>query len=140
MFGATEETDGNLTANAGPPSTTYSWYRNGTEADVRCVFKNELKINGVLYHSANYYTEYRCTRTNYSFLEDARNMVGIVSTSGYNALDNNCLTKALQVFRAYDPTSLAFSKDGVATPPTVYYDSLNWGVSYALADTTGCPS
>jgi hypothetical protein len=51
-------------------------------------------------------------------LGGANNLADSVSHSGYNVMDNNCLSKAVEVFNAYSP-SLSLDKGFVTVPITI---------------------
>ena len=121
VFGGTEG-DGDLFVDAGPPTNDESWYQVGTFDQVQSVFKNQLIVNGTTYHNSDYYVSYRCAVTTVANLEDAWNEVQTVSTSGYNILDNNCLTKSVAVMEAYDPNWYSGGVNpGDVQSPTIYY-------------------
>jgi len=96
------------------------------------IFKNPYVVQGRLYHPGSYYTSYRCSKTSKADLLAALTAANAVSTDGYNFLTNNCLTKALAVFVAYDSTLQL--QPGDSTPPYDYYLGLGdpWGEATSL--------
>jgi len=131
-FGSTEDLGGELWVTVGLPAADWSWWRHGTEAQVRDTFKNRLVINGKEYHSAGYYTEYRCKTTKVAHLADAFEGLRYAMGSGYDVNFDNCLTKSIYVFMKYDP-GLGL-EDGHDTGPTSYFNSklTGFGPVYAV--------
>jgi hypothetical protein len=121
FFGSTEDLGGEPWVTSGLPSDDYSWWRQGTEDQVRDTFKNRLVISGKEYHAAGYYTDYRCKTTKVANLGDAFDGLQYAMSSGYDINFNNCLTKSVYIFMKYDP-SLGLA-DGADTGPNSYFDS-----------------
>jgi len=113
-------------------ASTESWLLTGTFSQAMSIFKNPYVVQGRLYHPDPYYISYRCTKTSEADLPAALTAANAVSTDGYNFLTNNCLTKALAVFVAYDPT--LHLQPGDSTPPYDYYLGLGdqWGEVLSL--------
>ena len=95
---------------------------------------NDFKYAGY-YHSANYYTMYRCHSTPTSAVGAAIAKARAEANS-YNVVFDNCLTKSIDIFNAYySPTNLPW---GVRWPPVEYFDValsypwVNWGPIHYL--------
>ena len=132
IFGSTEDSDRNIAVAAGTMESTESWFLNGTFSQAMATFKKPYVVHGRLYHPDLYYTSYRCSKTSKADLPAALTAANAVSTDGYNFLTNNCLTKALAVFVAYDPT--LHLQPGDSAPPYDYYLGLGdqWGDAMSL--------
>ena len=126
ICGSTEEVDtGTILVPPGPMSNDESWYKIGTFAECRAAFGRQMTVNGKVYHDAGYYETYKCITTKWSHVSDAWNTAQIMLTSGFAALGNNCLWKAVMIMSHYDPTWVApYIDDGATDPPTLYYDAL----------------
>ncbi|MFE2070544.1 hypothetical protein ACFXDH_50705 [Streptomyces sp. NPDC059467] len=131
VYGSTENNSGKPTISAG--QNTDSWSRTGSWAQVTADFKGALTINGHHYHNAGYYTQYRCRNTNTSAVGAANTTAAQQLGNGYDWFSNNCLTKGVQIFWAYDSSLRAVPPasnpkgigSGVGVGPNWYIDHLN---------------
>ena len=130
-YGATENRSGQWTVDAG--QNTDSWIKNGTWSQVTADFKNALSINGHYYHDHGYYTQYRCRNTAQSSVGAAVNEARTQQNNGYNFINNNCLTKSINIFWSYD-NSLHDLPYAGTTGPNWYFDNelTGFGAKVAL--------
>jgi hypothetical protein len=107
LFGATE-------------SPTFNWRDHG---DVNTMFNTfrGLRGKGIAQH---YYTQWRCKSTGGSSVGAASTKVDQLYRQQYNALFDNCLTRTVAIFKAYD-SSLSGLASGAATGPNFYFDHLD---------------
>lgn len=82
-------------------------------------------------HDAEGYYSYRCENTLAADQRDANTMVNRVNGKDYNLMVNNCLTKSIQIIKAYDESGgLNGLPDGHWTAPNYYYtetlDKAGW--------------
>ena len=93
-----------------PGGDADSWMRTvGSFAQVRADFRGRLEHRGRLLHEAGYYTSMRCGDLPGAHPEAAVAKAREVTASGYWIGEDNCLTKAVDIFTAYgahlpDPT------------------------------------
>ena len=97
---------------------TWNWQREGNWASVLATFNT---TNG-----NDYYDHFRCKNTSGSAVTAAKNKVNEVYSRPYNLLWDNCLTRAVEIFKAYDG-SLNSLPGGGATGPNWYYDNSLYG-------------
>ncbi|GLX41389.1 hypothetical protein Sros01_74620 [Streptomyces roseochromogenus] len=121
IWGATEGFQNKFQINAGYYNG--SWIEGGTWRQLRGEdpTSKKRKIDLIRYDS------YRCVNTASGDLGAAQRTFNNMKANGYNGLYNNCLTKALAIFRMYSPAlSSAHMPDGYATAPRYYfYSTLN---------------
>lgn len=117
VYGATEGT-GSPLVDAG--KNTNTWQRNGTWDDVLYAFGSGIN-NG---KGIGYYTSYRCKDVRSSEPTLAYNQAITAARSGYHVLNDNCLTKAVDILRVY---GLADMHRAASTAPNSYYGSLPEG-------------
>jgi len=104
IYGATEE--------AGE-----SWHESGSFTNMLSAFRGAGP-----YHDAGYYKYYRCRTSPNSAVRAADQQVTQGEASGYNWDYNNCLTKSIAIFKAYDSGTFGGLYDGVSVPPNAYFD------------------
>jgi len=115
-FGATEGT-GALTIPAG--YDTHSWGNGGTWFGLAGSFENVFyTYYNVKLHNAKYYTQYRCFNVSSSNSSAADAEAQRQATNGYNGFNNNCLTKAIAILKAYGVTNLQAAPN---TAPNTYF-------------------
>lgn len=123
VFGATENTSGTWTVAAGDPAATQSWQSTGTFADALHAFGSGSNYN----RGGNYYTQYRCRNITSSNPAQASNQAIAAARSGYNLPDNNCLTKSVDIMRAYGvpnlPPATVGSTSGSLGQPNSYFNN-----------------
>jgi hypothetical protein len=102
IFGATENYD-------------WNWSDEGSWNHALSTFK--------VAHNPGYYTRYRCKNTPNSAVGAAINTYIAGFNRDYNGLEDNCLSRSVEVFKAYD-SSLSGLGDGKSTPPNSYYNLL----------------
>ena len=105
IYGATEEPN-------------QSWHETGSFADMLSAFSDAGN-----YHAAGYYQYYRCETSPNSSVGAADNQVAEGEASGYNVIDNNCLTKAVAIFKAYDSGTFGSLYNGDSVGPNWYFDN-----------------
>jgi hypothetical protein len=125
VFGATEDPTASPVVLAGANNGT--WSQTGNWTTVVSTFQN----GGPYHRNSNYYTQYRCTDWPSSAVGAANAMVSTVTHNGYLVTNNNCLTKALDIFRAYGVNNLP---SGDSVFPNFYFDHLpsSWGATIPL--------
>jgi hypothetical protein len=90
--GSTEQGTGN-------PSDSWIVFAT-SETTIHNDFKYALSANGKVQHSSGYYLYYRCHSTTTSAVGAAIAEARSLET-GYNLLNNNCLTKSVAIFTTY---------------------------------------
>jgi hypothetical protein len=117
IYGATENPDGN---NHGPnpdKATTGSWSYSAPWWRVLSDFRANKD-----FHGAGYYQYYRCTNTGGSSVGAAIRMADATQYDGFDGVANNCLTKAVRIYRAYDgDPRILYLPDGSWTSPATYF-------------------
>ncbi|CAM3762078.1 hypothetical protein KIPE111705_23760 [Kibdelosporangium persicum] len=108
-FGATE-------------SASYNWRDSGDLNTMFDTFRG-LRGKGI---TRGYYTQWRCKDTPNSSVGAASNKVSQLYGQSYDALWNNCLTRSVAIFKAYD-SSVSNLPSGGATGPNYYFDNLTYG-------------
>jgi hypothetical protein len=119
-YGATENGGGSLFVP--PGGNTQSWSHTGSGTDSLNAFKNAGN-----FHSANYYTRFRCLSTSTSSVGAANRAVSAEASNGYFILTNNCLTKAIAIFAAYGvtlPPGFVPGNPPIPISPNYYFDNL----------------
>ena len=106
-FGATE-------------STTFNWRDSGSATDAQNTFR------GLRGHSiaAHYYTQWKCANSASSSVTAASNEVNTLYSQGYNIANNNCLTRTIAIFKAYDGGSFGGLYNGDLEGPNNYFNNL----------------
>lgn len=125
IFGATENGGGN--AYVPPGGDNESWNASGTQSDMFAAFKNAGH-----FHSAGYYTTWRCRTIPSTAVSAAINEIGVQAGSGYVFPTNNCLTKSVAILNAYGE---GLGWPGYFQAPNNYFDNLGnagWGPVHAL--------
>ncbi|MFD7630143.1 Tat pathway signal protein [Streptomyces sp. NPDC059851] len=129
IWGATENAEGDSYTEAGKPNG--SWIAGGTWEALR----KSLKPDGG--QKKGFYDAYRCANTSGGDLRAAQRTYENMKNNGYHVTHNNCLTKAVAIFRKYSPAlSSAHLPDGGATPPNRYFgavlnDARGWEKAHA---------
>jgi hypothetical protein len=114
-FGATE----NGPSIIAPEQSIVGWYTTGTFSECTETFANGLTLEGISFHSEDYYTQYRCIATPLTSLSAALYEVEILFDT-YDAVLNNCLTKSILIFQAYS-SSLDSLNPGLGLGPNYYF-------------------
>jgi hypothetical protein len=97
-------------------SASASWHKTGTFADVLSGFQGAGDSSGA-------YKAYRCRNTDGHNEPAAGARADQVEAEDYDVLTNNCLTRSLEIFHAYDDTGgLASLGEGRLTAPRWYFD------------------
>ncbi|MCG5117310.1 Tat pathway signal protein [Streptomyces albidoflavus] len=119
IWGATENAEGD--SYTAPGKDNGSWIKGGTWDDPRTVnLRESIKRDGR--HRKGYYDAYRCINTAGGDLKAAQRTFNNMKNNGYQILHNNCLTKAISIFRKYSPAlSSSHLPDGDSTPPRNYF-------------------
>lgn len=99
------------------------WRKHGSFAQMVKDFRNS--------HDAAGYDSYRCTDTLAADQRDANGVVNRINGKTYSLLVDNCLTKSIQIIKAYDESGgLNALPDGRWTIPNLYYtaalDKAHW--------------
>lgn len=115
-FGATE-------------NASYNWRDSGDQTTMFNTFKG-LRGHGI---ATGYYTQWRCRNTANSSVTAASNKVNELYGQSYDLLWNNCLTRSVTIFQAYD-SSLNDLPGAGATGPNWYFDNelTNFGAKHPL--------
>lgn len=113
-FGATEGTPGGR--HADPGQDNQSWQDTGPWTKALYAFGSGQHYD----KGGNYYTTYRCADVSNSQHMLAYNQALTGAASGYDLLTNNCLTQAVDIFRAYGVTGLP---PAAKKMPNTYYNS-----------------
>ncbi|MEU8034874.1 Tat pathway signal protein [Streptomyces sp. NPDC049099] len=119
IWGATENAEGD--GYTAPGKNNGSWIQGGTWGEMRGETKRKRTIELARYDA------YRCINTAGGDLTAAQRTFTQMKWNGYAVFTNNCLTKAIAIFRKYsrglDSDHLP---DGYSTEPKYYfYASLN---------------
>jgi hypothetical protein len=97
--------------------TTSSWRKSGAFADVLTGFRDAKDSSGP-------YTSYRCRNTDGRDPDRASAKADQVAAEPYDILTNNCLTRSLEIFEAYDTGGdLNSLGEGKLTAPRWYFDN-----------------
>lgn len=128
-FGGTEENSGWPVMLPGNPTWTDSWHESGTQKQML----DKFRAGGETHKGSNWYTQYRCAHTSTHNITLAMVAVHTAEYSGYNGLTDNCLTKAIYIFKAYS-SDVWLYHPGSAMGPNWYFDHLpsTWGPTTAL--------
>lgn len=118
VFGATENGGGSAYVPAG--GDTESWSASGSQSQMLAAFRNAGH-----FHSAGYYTQYRCTAVANSAVGAANTAIAQAAANGYFFPTNNCLTKSVSILQAYNAGGLGWP--GYFQAPDNYFDNLAWG-------------
>ena|GEM_PF-1922669 len=105
------------------------WRKHGTFAQMVAAFRTSRDAGG--------YATYRCKDTASADQRDANSVVNQINGRDYNLMVNNCLTKSVQIVKAYDHSGgLNAMPDGHWTPPNRYYaqnlDKAGWDRAITL--------
>lgn len=114
-FGATE----NGPSPTAPDQSIVGWYTTGTFSECTTTFATNLTLEGILFHKGDYYTRYRCITTPLTSLSAAMYEVEVLFNT-YDAVENNCLTKSIIIFKAYS-SSLNSLDPGLGLGPNYYF-------------------
>ncbi|WP_051942881.1 hypothetical protein [Streptacidiphilus rugosus] len=128
-FGATENPGGAWTVPpSSDPAATGSWIGHGGWDQMLAAFRA-----GRSDHGPGYYTRYRCDATADSSPDAATRQAATEATNGYVLTDNNCLTKSVDIFKAYS-TAFASYSNGAWQVPNRYFADLpsTWTPSAGL--------
>jgi hypothetical protein len=105
VYGATEEPGEN-------------WHTSGSWPQMLASFKDSGD-----YHNAGYYLYYKCQTSPTSAVGAANKQVAAGEASGYNWDNDNCLSKAVAIFEAYDGSTFDYLGNGKGWPPNFYFDN-----------------
>jgi hypothetical protein len=99
------------------------WREHGTFEQMVAAFRASRDAEG--------YDSYRCKNTVSADQHDANGVVNLLNGKDYNLMVNNCLTKSVQILKAYDHSGgLNGMSDGRWTPPNLYFsqslDKAGW--------------
>jgi hypothetical protein len=72
-----------------------------------------------------YYTKWRCHASPYSSVGAASTKVDQLNKQTYNLLNDNCLTRSIEIFKAYDGSTFGHMEQGGGASPNRYFDSLD---------------
>jgi hypothetical protein len=75
------------------------WNRNGTWDEMLGVFRSRTRPDG---DPGPYYTRYRCAHTGGADQAAARRKRAELDHLPYSLLNDNCLTRSIEIFKAYD--------------------------------------
>jgi len=110
-------------------SATNNWRASGNEQQMFDAFYG-LSGHGI---HTGYYTKFRCKQTANSSVGAASNEVNRLYGQTYSGPDNNCLTRTVSIFKAYD-SSFGGMDIGSWVAPNFYFDNLN-AVGFGPAQT-----
>jgi len=99
-------------------SPTYNWWAETNQATMI----NRFKSQG----GAGYYDSFRCRDTGNSSVGSAKNKMLALFGQRYDVGANNCLTRSVEIFWAYD-ISLGDLWGAAGTGPNFYYDNYLFG-------------
>ena len=106
-----------------------------SEDQIHALFKNAMPGE----HDAGYYTEYRCHSTSVSSVGAAIANAKASLSNGYFIPVNDCLTKAVSIFQAYDSGNNNLVPGLAADPAPLYFFNIylstpgvNWGPVHHL--------
>ncbi|WP_042444078.1 hypothetical protein [Streptacidiphilus jiangxiensis] len=123
-FGSTDNPGGAWSVPpSSDPAVTGSWTRDGGWDQMLAAFRS-----GESGHGAGFYTRYRCDTTPDDNSGGAAQQAADEATNGYSLPTNNCLTKAVDIFKAYS-TRLANLPDPAWQVPNQYFTVLPTGWS-----------
>lgn len=99
------------------------WRKHGSFAQM----VNDFRTS----HDAGGYSSYRCTDTLAADQRDANSVVNRINGKDYNLVADNCLTKSVQIIKAYDESGgLNGLPNGKWTIPNYYFtatlDKAGW--------------
>jgi hypothetical protein len=116
------------------PSSSWLQFES-SETTIHALFKNAMAGQ----HNAGYYTEYRCHSTSVSSVGAAITQAKATFTNGYFIPTNDCETKAVSIFAAYDSSNGNLWPGTVSNPsPNTFFLSylslpgINWGPIHYL--------
>ncbi|GAA4639784.1 hypothetical protein GCM10023196_102780 [Actinoallomurus vinaceus] len=95
-------------------SASWNWQRESNYATMLATFRT---TNG-----RGYYDHFRCKDTTNSSVTAAKNKVNQVYSRPYNVVNDNCLTRSVEIFKAYD-SSFNNLGNGIGNGPNWYYDN-----------------
>lgn len=72
-----------------------------------------------------YYTQWRCEASPYSSVGAASAEVDQLNKQTYSLLDDNCLTRSVEIFTAYDGSTFDYLPPAADTSPNAYFDNLD---------------
>ena len=101
-------------------SPTFNWRDHGDQNTMFNTFRGQ-RGHGIARH---YYAQWRCKDTPGSSVGAASAKVDQLYRQQYNGLFDNCLTRTVAIFKAYDG-SLNGLASGAATGPNFYFDHLD---------------
>ncbi|MEV0695470.1 Tat pathway signal protein [Streptomyces sp. NPDC050388] len=114
IWGSTDNAEGDLATL--PGRNNGSWMRSGSWDALRASLKPDPGRTKFLYDA------YRCINTAGGNLAAAERTFRSMRDNGYQIAYNNCLTKAISIFRAYSPAlSKAHLPNGGAARPNSYF-------------------
>ncbi|WP_088286043.1 hypothetical protein [Kineosporia sp. A_224] len=123
VLGLFDEADDSGSFSVEPDADADSWMRTvDTFAQVRADFRGALSRSGRSLHDAGYYTQQRCADRTSPDPAAAVAKARELTASGYWVGEDNCLTKAVEIFEAYG-----------ATLPDATYETPNDYMSWTLA-------
>ena len=125
VFGATENGGGNFYVP--PGGDNQSWSASGSQSQMLAAFKNAGH-----FHSAGYYTQFRCHTIPNTAVGAANNEIRRQDGSGYFFPTDNCLTKSVAILDAYGE---GLGWPGYFQAPNNYFDNLGgagWGPVHQL--------
>lgn len=114
VYGATEDPGKN-------------WHTSGTWQQMLAAFKG-----AGTFHAAGYYKYYKCEGSPHSSVGAANKQVAAGEASGYNVDWDNCLTKAIAIFKVYDSSTYGDLGDGKGWGPNFFFDNEMYGFSNRL--------
>jgi hypothetical protein len=106
--------DGSNTWDYGATSASHNWERHGSQQQMLHDFATMDEAGG--------YRSYRCTNTTTDDQSAAESTVTTDFARPYNLAADNCLTRAIQIFKAYDGSGgLNSLGSGKFIFPNAYY-------------------
>ncbi|MGV4988931.1 Tat pathway signal protein [Streptomyces sp. NRAIS3] len=114
IWGSTDNAEGDT--YTAPGNNNGSWMKSGGWDSIRASLKPDLG------HKKFLYDAYRCINTAGGNVAAAQRTFRAMRDNGYQIGYNNCLTKAISIFRAYSPAlSRTHLPNGGGTPPNSYF-------------------
>ncbi len=80
-------------------------------------------------HGYPYYLYYKCQASPTSSVGAADKQVAVGEASKYDWDTNNCLSRAVDIFEAYDGSTFDYLGNGEGWGPNFYFDNNLWGFS-----------
>ncbi|RZU29449.1 hypothetical protein EV284_5665 [Streptomyces sp. BK022] len=115
IWGTTENAEGD--SHTAPGKDNGSWIQGGTWSEMRGETKSRKRKIELARYDA-----FRCVYTAGGDLKAAQRTFINMKNNGYQILSNNCLTKAIAIFRKYSPAlSGSHLPGGGGTPPRNYF-------------------